>query len=344
MTAAGRELGPEGLGKCWHLQQELSVSVDPAEQWESWRRGLHAPSRRRPGGRLRPAGSGGGGERDATAVPSSPPQPRTWVAASAAPDAQTAAPALAPSRGGRGGRNPDAGPAMPAQSVPWAHSRHPAPHTHLGACSRPCRRRPAGSPRTCRSPCNAGPGLGPEDGAAHDRHCHAKREGASRGAHRGGGGCGVLRRRTPACCPPWPGSSTGGGGGAAAESAGGSRLRHAGGPGRAGAEAAVAGLPRPGPSDPRSPRPAAAAAAAQSSRAAWRRRLPTAVPPPPSLPRLLQSLPGRRRRRRQLFQSGKPAPPPGPTADTALGIRARRAPGPPRARRVPTHRPAAPGA
>ena len=114
-------------------------------------------------------------------------------------------------RGGRAAETRTPAPRCQRRACPGAHSRHPAPHTHLGSRSPALPPPPAGSPRTCRSPCNAGlQARGPEDGAGHDRHCHAKREGASRGAHRGGGGCGVLRRRTPACCPPWPGSSTGG--------------------------------------------------------------------------------------------------------------------------------------
>lgn len=89
------------------------------------------PSRRRPGGRLRPAGERrGAGSADATAVPSSPPQPRTWVAALRLQTPHKLPRQLWPRSPGRaGGRNPDAGPAMPAQSVPWGPLKtSSAPH------------------------------------------------------------------------------------------------------------------------------------------------------------------------------------------------------------------------
>lgn len=132
---------------------------------------------------------------------------------------------------------------------------------------------------TCRSPHDALLCVrGPRGSSGHDRHGHAEREGASRGAHGGGGGYGVLRRRARACCPPWPGCGTGGRRaplGSLQEEAGGSLRERAG---LAGSAAAVAGPA------PRSLRPPAAppAAAAQGARAAWRRPPPPAAVPPSS--------------------------------------------------------------
>lgn len=226
-------------------------------------------------------GAARAGSADATAVPSSPPA--SYLGGSpAAPDAHKLPRQLWPRSPGRAGGEADAGPAMPAQSVPLgAHSRHPAPpHPPRRPFPGPAAAAPPG-PRVPAA-LRATRGSRPEDpdSAAHDRHCHAKREGASRGAHRPGRGVRRPQAAHAGMLPPWPGSSTGGRRAPLRRSAGGSehlvtragRGAQGGGGGRA---------PAPGPSDPRPPRPRCAAAAAQSSRAPGAgRRLPTAVPPP----------------------------------------------------------------
>lgn len=277
-------------------------------------------------------------------MPSSPPQPRTWVAALRLQAPHKLPRQLWPRSPGRaGGRNPDAGPAMPEQSAPWGPLKHPMPHTHLGARSPAPPPPPAGSPRTCRSPRDAGlHARGTEDCAGHDRHCHAKREDASRGAHRGGGGCGVLRRRAPACCPPWPGSSTGG------RRAPLRSLREEAGnslSGRAGERRGGGGGGRaPAPRPLRSP---AAPPARRRRRPGLPGRLaPAAASPPRSLlplPSLAAAEPSQGGGGGgKLSRAGSPRPGRAPP-QTPIGIRARRALRTPRARRVPTHRPGGPG-
>lgn len=120
--------------------------------------------------------------------------------------------------------------------------------------------------------------------------------------------------------------------GAARESAGGEQLVTRADRARRGASGCGPVL-RPSPSDPVRPArrrrqglPGRLAPAASSP--------PRSLPPPPSLPGCCRALPGRRRR--QTFQSGKPAPWPGPAAGTARDPSPPRAPAPPRARLDPS--------
>lgn len=300
-----------------------------------------------PGVRLHPTGAPWGAvAADAEVASSSQPRPRTWVVALRLPKPHQLPRQLWPRSPGReGGRNLGTGSAGPAQGASSGPLRSGAPHPPRGPFLGPDAplRYPSGASlpaalRTTRCSMPGGPEAAPVTTATATQNARARAAAPIVGARAttsSGGARGHAAPHVPALAPAGGGRHSGDCGRRWA-------VRYPGGAGarRGGSGGGWAPAPR-------LHRPPAAppAAAALGSRAAWRRPPPPRRGPslpPPSLPDFCRALPGRRRRRRQTFQDGKPAPRPGPAAETARDVSPPRAPASPRARLYPSppaHRP-----